>query len=215
MLCAATVPWAGLAQAPAPAPPRAGEAPAAPYAGTVSGSVRQLNLSRGTITVQAGQGTVTFNADPGQLQPLAAGDRVAFPYVSYDGALWLSPEATRGEIGKAAAQGQAKLTGTIRRLQRAQGTITVRGLTFRVHPSRLEGLSPGQRVTLTYGQVGPTSWVSELQSLGWRAPAPPESRPADPVPVPEDRSLPPTSSAPAETEEAPAQGTGAVQERER
>jgi hypothetical protein len=163
--------------------------------------------------VQAGQGTVTFNADPGQLAPLAAGDRVAFPYVSYDGALWLSPEATRGEIGKAAAQGQAKLTGTIRRLQRAQGTITVRGITFRVHPSRLEGLSPGQRVALTYGQVGPTLWVSELQSLGWRAPAPAEPQPTDPAP--EDRSAPPTSAAPTEGDADAPRGTGAVQDAER
>jgi hypothetical protein len=198
LLIAIGMPATGSAQMPTPAAERAPAAPPtdaptsdAPraYAGTVSGSVRQLNLARGTITVQAGQGTVTFNADPGQLAPLDAGDRVAFPYLSYEGALWLPPEATRGEIGQLPADPRATVTGTIRRLQRAQGTITVRGLTFRIHPSRLEGLVPGQLVRLTFGQVGQTSWVAELQPIARRA------RPPADAPPPEE---PPADVAPAE-----------------
>lgn len=181
--------------------------------------MRQLNLARGTITVQAGQSIVTFNADPGQLAPLDAGDPVAFPYLSYEGALWLPPEATRGEIGQLPADARTTLTGTVRRLQRAQGTITVRGLTFRIHPSRLDGLVPGQRVRLTIGDVGPTSWVTQLEPIARRsrpAPAAPpaEAAPAEPgAPAPPAQTPGDPSAGAAHDAEPEATGTTAPPDR--
>ena len=203
---------APLARAAAQAPAgHEGEAPAAPVAGSVSGSVRQLNVARGTITVQAGQGTVTLNADPGQLAPLAVGDRVAFPYASYDGALWLPPQATRGEIGRFPMREEGKLAGTIQRLQRAQGTVTVRRVTFRVHPSRLEGLEPGRRVALTFGLVGKTIWIAELRPLAARPPPPPpEPAPDEAAPNAGDVG---SSTAPSASgaDRSPAEASGSVE----
>ena len=140
--------------------------PAGHAAGIVRGSVIWLDLSAGTLRVQAGRGTMTLEATPAQLTGLNPGDFVEFPYNDYEGHLWLSPEVGSGRSEmRSGYSSQGRFTGVVQAMARGSGTVTVRGTTYRTHPSQLQGVRPGMLVDVIYNDIGGVSWAEGIMPL--------------------------------------------------
>jgi hypothetical protein len=168
-----------LLAAPAAALAQAGSVPL-PQAGTpsqqgvVSGTVSSLNLSTGTVRIRAGSGNWTLNALPPQIADLNPGDVVTMNYENFRGYLWLSMQQSGQGLGGSGitefdqqAFGQyGEVTGAITGIDKNAGLIAVRGLTFRTHPSLLEGVLPSQFVTAQYVVVGGTPWLQRIGIAG-------------------------------------------------
>lgn len=136
-------------------------------AGVMRGSVINLDLSAGTLRIQAGKGTVTLQATPGQLAGLNPGDIVEFPYVNYQGSLWLSPAFGGGRSSLSGTyENQGRVTGAVQTMDRGSGEITVRGQAFRIHPAQLAGVLPGMFVNVIYADVGGVNWVAGITPAG-------------------------------------------------
>lgn len=137
--------------------------PAGHAAGVARGSVIWLDVGAGTLRVQAGRGTMTLEATPSQLAGLNPGDFVEFPYLDYEGHLWLSPEvgSHRSEF-RVSYKSQGRITGVVQAMARGAGTITVRGTTYRTHPAQLQGIRPGVLVDVIYDDVGGVSWAEGI-----------------------------------------------------
>lgn len=135
-------------------------------AGVARGSVIELDLPAGTLRIQAGRSTMTLEGTPAQLVGLNPGDVVEFPYVNYDGNLWLSPQVGSGRselYGTYANQG--RIVGTVQAMDLGRGQLTVQGVRFRVHPALLQNIQPGMFVTVEYTDVGGVSWAAGVRPM--------------------------------------------------
>ena len=138
-------------------------------AGVVRGRIASLNLSQGVLRIRTDRRLVLVNATPQQLEGVNRGDQVAFPCMSYQGHLWLAPSVggQRSSFYREYRQ-QGHVTGSIQRIHRGEGMLTVRGQEFRVHPSQLQGITSGMFVRLGYTQIGNTNWISEIVPVNER-----------------------------------------------
>lgn len=165
------VPAAALAQGGAIPLPEAGTPS---QQGVVSGTVSSLNLSTGMVKVRASGGNWSLNALPPQIADLNPGDVVSLRYENFRGYLWLSLAQSGQGLGGSGltefdqeAFGQyGEVTGSITGLDKNAGLIAVRGLTFRTHPSMLEGVLPSQFVTAQFVVVGGTPWLQRISIAG-------------------------------------------------
>lgn len=141
--------------------------------GTLQGTIQQVNLRNSTVTVQAlvgggGVRNVTLRARPETLARLNPGDVVALTYNNYNGVLWLAPSEGPGGAGAVAPQTlwsqYGTYTGPVTGVDRARGLLRVRGRTFLAHPEQLEGIYPGQFLSVGFAQIGNQNWVEGLQA---------------------------------------------------
>lgn len=59
-------------------------------------------------------------------------------------------------------------SGRIDRLDLSEGKLVMDGRTYRADPRALQGLRPGQHVSLVYEPIEDQAWISELQlGEGW------------------------------------------------
>ncbi len=133
--------------------------------GTIQGTVNGLDFNRGIISLSSSGGNVQLRARPMDIANLNPGDVVALQFANYQGALWLQPD----QAGSVQAQNFAQygtLTGTVDQVNKAVGTITVRGQTLRAHPEQLQAIIPGQFVSLGYANVSGTNWLAAVQGAG-------------------------------------------------
>lgn len=70
-----------------------------------------------------------------------------------------------GEVfGQATFEQQTySASGEIDRVDLAEGRLVIDGRTYRADPRALEGLRPGQHVSLLYEPIEDQAWISELQ----------------------------------------------------
>ncbi|MFZ9887038.1 MAG: hypothetical protein ACO3JL_05995 [Myxococcota bacterium] len=130
--------------------------------GTIQGTVNGLDFNRGIISLASGGGNVQLRARPMDIANLNPGDVVALQFANYQGALWVVPEKGADIAPQHFAQ-FGTLTGTVDQVNKALGTITVRGQTLRAHPEQLEAVIPGQFVSLGYANVSGTNWLAGVQ----------------------------------------------------
>lgn len=131
--------------------------------GTVKGIVQSLNFSRGMLTIDSGGTTVTLRARPMEIANLNPGDVVALRYSNFNGVLWV---ALGGGSQTAASEFSqfGTVSGSIASLDKAQGTITIRGRTYLAHPYQLQNVLPGQFVSLSFANVAGGDWVAGIES---------------------------------------------------
>ncbi len=133
--------------------------------GTIQGTVNGLDFNRGVISISSSGGNVQLRARPMDIVNLNPGDVVALNFANYQGALWIVPD----QAGSVQTQNFAQygtLTGTVDQVNKALGTITVRGQTLRAHPEQLGAIIPGQFVSLGYANVSGTNWLAAVQGAG-------------------------------------------------
>lgn len=57
-------------------------------------------------------------------------------------------------------------SGRIDRLDLSEGRLVIEGRTYRADPRALQGLQPGQHVSLLYEPIEDQAWISELRLSG-------------------------------------------------
>lgn len=129
--------------------------------GTVQGTVQALDFNQGLIRLRSSGGVITLRSRPMDMADLNPGDVVALQYSNYNGALWVGARES-GNVQEYAQFGT--LTGNVTQVNKALGTVTVRGRTFRAHPEQLEQVIPGQFVSLGYANIAGTNWISGIGS---------------------------------------------------
>lgn len=132
--------------------------------GLIRGTVIHVMLPQGIIVVRSGRNLETLMATPSQLAGLNQGDRLRLPYVSYEGALWLSPQFGQAQFWNEYGQ-QTRLRGTIQRINLARGVVVIDNQRFRAHPAELEQLSQGELVSVRAVRVGQVTWVTSLRPM--------------------------------------------------
>ncbi len=132
--------------------------------GTVAGSVQSLDFESGQLVMNTAGGRFAINARPQDLVGLNPGDVAQVTFLNYNGARWLEPGAGYGAgfggIGNDFAFA-GELTGTVQRVDRQRGAITINGRTLRAHPEDVSGVYPGQFLSVGYIQVGRTAWADD------------------------------------------------------
>lgn len=129
--------------------------------GTVQGTVQGLDFNQGLIRLRSSGGLITLRSRPMDMADLNPGDVVALQYSNYNGALWVGARES-GNVQEYAQFGT--LTGNVTQVNKALGTVTVRGRTFRAHPEQLEQVIPGQFVSLGYANIAGTNWISGIDA---------------------------------------------------
>lgn len=129
--------------------------------GTVQGTVQGLDFNQGLIRLRSSGGLITLRSRPMDMADLNPGDVVALQYSNYNGALWVGARES-GNVQEYAQFGT--LTGNVTQVNKALGTVTVRGRTFRAHPEQLEQVIPGQFISLGYANIAGTNWISGIDS---------------------------------------------------
>lgn len=133
--------------------------------GTIQGTVNQLDFQRGVISLSSSGGNVQLRARPMDIVNLNPGDVVALQFSNYQGALWVTPDQA-GQVQPQHFAQYGTLTGTVDNVNKALGTISVRGQTLRAHPEQLEAIIPGQFVSLGYANVSGQNWLAAVQGAG-------------------------------------------------
>lgn len=131
-------------------------------AGTIQGAVQSLDYEKGLLTLDTGTGRMTLRAQPLDIAQLNPGDVVSVPYGNYDGQLWVSTGQGQQHMDSFAVNG--KVTGTLSSVDKSNGTVTIRGQTFRAHPETVEQLVPGQFIQVDYARVAGTDWISNVNA---------------------------------------------------
>ncbi|MGI5865837.1 MAG: hypothetical protein ACOX6T_27795 [Myxococcales bacterium] len=142
--------------------------------GTIQGTVRSLNLERGLVRVSSGAGTVTLHATPEQLVDVELGAIYDFEYAKYGNWLWMTGSAGGfggGGFGGAGFAGddfgsEGTVSGVVTRLNFERGLIYIDGRPYRTHPADLQGVLPGQLVSLSFRQIGSTNWIEGYGGFG-------------------------------------------------
>lgn len=127
--------------------------------GTIQGTVQALDFNQGLIRLRSSGGVITLRSRPMDMADLNPGDVVALEYANYNGALWVGARDV-AEVEQYAQFGT--LTGNVTQVNKALGTVTVRGRTFRAHPEQLEQVIPGQFISLGYANVAGTNWIADI-----------------------------------------------------
>lgn len=143
--------------------------------GTIHGTVRSLNLERGLVRVSSGAGTMTLHATPEQLADVELGAIYDFDYAKYGNWLWMTSSgggySGGGGFGGSGFSGddfgsEGTVSGVVTRLNFERGLIFIDGRPYRTHPADLQGVLPGQLVSLSFRQIGNANWLEGYGGFG-------------------------------------------------
>lgn len=143
----------------------AAERPAAaePKRRTIRGVVGGIERLDGVLRVAAGAETLTIRATPVQLADFSIGQGVELRVGEYDGILWLRPGGGGPEtIGVSILAAPRRLRGEVQALDVSAGVLVVGGLPLNAHPGLLGRVTAGERVTLTYRDLGNRGWIDDI-----------------------------------------------------
>jgi len=137
--------------------------------GTLRGTVQSVDWSRGSVAVMTEQGPVTLQAMPGQVYSLEPGRQVALDYALVAGTPWMTSHLGQALPPKLARTDEAQ--GLLVRVDVNAGVARLRTpqsfeLNLRVHPAWLERFRTGQYVSVTWQDVGGSSWVATMREQG-------------------------------------------------
>ncbi|MGI5862915.1 MAG: hypothetical protein ACOX6T_12760 [Myxococcales bacterium] len=129
---------------------------------TVRGQVVSTNPNAGTMTLSVNGRTMTIRGTPTQLERFSKNQQATIEYQTFGSNAWLLSEGFGGP-GTGAGRMQT-ITGSISRIDPAQGTVVISNRTFYAHPTTLQRLQQGQRVSATYQAYGNNNWLQSIQS---------------------------------------------------
>ena len=189
----------GLESATRLSPSRSSSQPAAKQE-TVQGQVLSTDPEKGTAQVQTSRGIVTVRGRPSDTAGMKAGDKTFLNVQKTGGELWVEQAAPSGfgsadvtqqpgmgaaasTVNSGAYQQRGRAGGVISEVDTKAGTFTVDGKTIAAHPSQLQGLKPGQQISVDYGVVGESGWAERIHTGGpAAAPRPAQEKPKPPPP---------------------------------
>jgi hypothetical protein len=126
---------------------------------TLRGQVVNTNPNAGTMTLSVNGRTMMIRGTPTQLERYSKNQQATLQYQTYGDNAWLLGEGVGG-----AGTGRAQtITGTVSRVDPAQGTVVISNRTFHAHPTTLQQLQQGQRISATYQAYGNNNWLQGIQ----------------------------------------------------
>jgi hypothetical protein len=129
----------------------------------IQGTVKDVDVAKGEVTVTSNDKDVTLHALPTDLADLNKGQQANLSYANFGGELWVTPSKGGAQTLTQAYQQTGTITGSISKIDKNAGTVTINGQKFYAHPDQLQGLASGQFVSLSYANVQGTPWVANIQ----------------------------------------------------
>ena len=128
---------------------------------TLQGQVIDTNPNAGTMTLSVDSRTMTIRGTPPQLERYSKNQQATIQVQTFGDNAWLLGEGIGG-AGTGAGRSQT-VTGTVSRVDPNQGTVVISNRTFHAHPTTLQQLQQGQRISATYQAYGNNNWLQKIQ----------------------------------------------------